>query len=66
MIKYIKENIGLALFILTVFFLGIMFGWGWGQDYQRDLQKRIECEVAFGNKPQSEITGNCLKYFKAK
>jgi hypothetical protein len=51
-------------FLRGVYNFGYLAGKSDGRDEQRETTKRIDCEVGFGDKPQYEITGECLKYFK--
>lgn len=43
---------------------GYLTGKSDGREEQREMTKRTDCEVGFGDAPQYEITGECLKYFK--
>lgn len=58
-----------------VFWLGIalaIFGAGQLRGYSKGYlkafedQKKWECNAEFGSKAQSEISGECLRYFKIK
>ena len=65
--EFVLSNILIGLIILmlwsalyTSYTIGKMTG---AYQYKEDM-KQFNCEVGYGNKPQSEIVGECLKYFK--
>lgn len=62
-----RANVFLGIVLTVVFFMGAVIGWvnGWlaGVDYERELTKKVECQVNYSGTPYKEIPGRCLKYF---
>lgn len=50
--------------VYNTYRIGYLNGTMDGREEQRETAKRIDCEIGFGDVPQYEITGECLKYFK--
>lgn len=60
-----KTEIIVASFIVAyIFAMGWLLGTFHGYNQSDETHNRVECELDFGYKPQSEIPGRCLKYFK--
>jgi len=66
--EFISSNILIGLLIIlmiwSVLYTSYTIGTMTGADEYKEDMKQLNCEVGYGNKPQSEITGECLKYFK--
>lgn len=54
----------LAFMAWSILYMTYNIGKWAGVDKYKEDTKRYNCEVGFGDKPQIEITGECLKYFK--
>jgi hypothetical protein len=63
----IKRGLIVSLIsLILAIFLGFQIGFWNGYTKSNEDQKKWDCEIKYGLKPQSEISGNCLKYFKSK
>lgn len=58
--------IGAAVLTAYIYSLGYLNGHTRGMADERELSKRVECEIEYGRTAQSLIPGDCLKYFKDK
>lgn len=56
--------ISIIFIVWSVLYTSFTLGKMAGRNEYREMVKRTDCEVGYGSKPQSEITGECLKYFK--
>lgn len=65
--KHLTNIAGVIILIWLAFMvLSIPYNIGKikGREEYKEMSERVDCEIGYGNKPQSEITGKCLKYFK--
>lgn len=64
------KDLGISLFFLgcalCIFGAGSTVGFSKGYAKAFEDSKKTECQLKYGQKPQSEIAGNCLKYFVVK
>jgi len=54
----------ITLMVWSVLYTSFTLGKMAGRNEYREMAKQVDCEVGYGNQPQSEIIGECLKYFK--
>lgn len=57
-------KVSIVIMILSLLTIPYNIGKVVGRNEYKEMVKKVDCEVGFGDVPQYEITGECLKYFK--